>query len=97
MQVDARRIQDLYLDGRKEEAAWLSPADVRNAGAIFVGALTPEVFGDYVAGPSHVLPTTGAARLSSVSRSNSPPRPRRAFSRSPRRSGAGWISSAFAS
>ena len=37
----------------------------RNAGAVFVGARTPEVFGDYVAGPSHVLPTCGTARFSS--------------------------------
>jgi histidinol dehydrogenase len=38
---------------------------VRSAGAIFVGASTPEVFGDYVAGPSHVLPTCGSARFAS--------------------------------
>ena len=37
-----------------------------NAGAIFVGAMTPEVFGDYVAGPSHVLPTCGTARFASA-------------------------------
>jgi histidinol dehydrogenase len=36
-----------------------------NAGAVFVGASTPEVFGDYVAGPSHVLPTCGSARFAS--------------------------------
>jgi histidinol dehydrogenase len=35
------------------------------AGAVFVGASTPEVFGDYVAGPSHVLPTCGTARFAS--------------------------------
>lgn len=38
---------------------------VRHAGAVFVGAQTPEVVGDYVAGPSHVLPTAGTARFSS--------------------------------
>ena len=38
---------------------------VRNAGAIFLGAYSPEVMGDYVAGPSHVLPTYGTARFSS--------------------------------
>ena len=38
---------------------------VRNAGAIFLGAHSPEVMGDYVAGPSHVLPTHGTARFSS--------------------------------
>jgi histidinol dehydrogenase len=36
------------------------------AGAIFVGTDTPEVFGDYVAGPSHVLPTCGTARFASA-------------------------------
>ena len=38
---------------------------VRHAGAIFLGAHSPEVMGDYVAGPSHVLPTYGTARFSS--------------------------------
>jgi histidinol dehydrogenase len=38
---------------------------IRHAGAIFVGGRTPEVVGDYVAGPSHVLPTAGTARFSS--------------------------------
>ncbi len=38
---------------------------VRNAGAIFLGRHTPEAVGDYIAGPSHVLPTSRAARFSS--------------------------------
>ena len=38
---------------------------VRNAGAIFLGAWTPEAVGDYVAGPNHTLPTGGTARYSS--------------------------------
>ena len=38
---------------------------VRHAGAIFLGAHSPEVMGDYVAGPSHVLPTYGTARFAS--------------------------------
>jgi histidinol dehydrogenase len=38
---------------------------VRRAGAIFVGPMTPEAAGDYVAGPSHVLPTGGAVRYGS--------------------------------
>lgn len=38
---------------------------VRNAGAIFLGRYTPEVIGDYVAGPNHVLPTARSARFSS--------------------------------
>jgi histidinol dehydrogenase len=37
--------------------------DVRAAGAVFVGEWTPEPVGDFVAGPSHVLPTGGAARM----------------------------------
>lgn len=40
-------------------------AEVRHAGAVFLGALTPEAAGDYVAGPSHVLPTGGAVRFGS--------------------------------
>ncbi len=38
---------------------------VQNAGAVFLGRFTPEVVGDYVAGPSHVLPTAGTARFAS--------------------------------
>jgi histidinol dehydrogenase len=38
---------------------------VRNAGAVFVGEFSHEVLGDYVAGPSHVMPTGGTARFSS--------------------------------
>ncbi|HEV2802699.1 MAG TPA: histidinol dehydrogenase [Pyrinomonadaceae bacterium] len=41
-------------------------ARVRHAGAIFLGAHTPEAVGDYFAGPNHVLPTGGAARFSSA-------------------------------
>ena len=38
---------------------------IRNAGAVFLGHYSPEVFGDYCAGPNHVLPTAGTARFSS--------------------------------
>ncbi|HSE83180.1 MAG TPA: histidinol dehydrogenase [Thermodesulfobacteriota bacterium] len=38
---------------------------VKHAGSIFLGSLSTEAFGDYIAGPSHVLPTGGAARFSS--------------------------------
>lgn len=38
---------------------------VRNAGAIFLGAYTPEPLGDYFAGPNHTLPTSGTAKFSS--------------------------------
>ena len=39
---------------------------IRNAGAIFFGEHTPEATGDYLAGPNHVLPTSGTARFSSA-------------------------------
>ncbi len=38
---------------------------VRNAGSIFIGKYSPEAIGDYIAGPNHVLPTSGSARFSS--------------------------------
>lgn len=38
---------------------------IKNAGAIFLGPYTAEAIGDYIAGPSHVLPTAGAAKFSS--------------------------------
>jgi len=41
-------------------------ADIRHAGAIFMGRHTSESLGDYCAGPSHVLPTSGTARFSSA-------------------------------
>ncbi len=39
---------------------------IRNAGAVFMGHYTPEPVGDYIAGPNHVLPTSGTARFSSA-------------------------------
>ncbi len=39
---------------------------IRHAGAIFLGYSTPEAVGDYVAGPNHTLPTSGAARYASA-------------------------------
>jgi len=38
---------------------------IQHAGAVFMGHHTPEVFGDYCAGPNHVLPTSATARFSS--------------------------------
>jgi len=54
--------EHLELMVREPHAA---AARIRNAGAIFIGALTPEAAGDYLAGPNHVLPTAGAARYGS--------------------------------
>ena len=38
---------------------------IENAGSIFLGPYSPEAVGDYLAGPNHVLPTSGSARFSS--------------------------------
>ncbi len=45
--------------------AWSCAEKMRNAGGIFIGEDSPEVVGDYVAGPSHVMPTGGTARFGS--------------------------------
>ena len=39
--------------------------NIRNAGSIFIGKFSPEAMGDYIAGPNHVLPTSGSAKFSS--------------------------------
>ena len=39
---------------------------IRHAGAIFLGSSSPEAVGDYLAGPNHTLPTSGAARYTSA-------------------------------
>ena len=46
--------------------AWMWAAKVRHAGGVFLGEYSPEVMGDYVAGPSHVMPTGGTARFNSA-------------------------------
>ena len=38
---------------------------IKNAGSIFIGRFSPEAMGDYIAGPNHVLPTSGSAKFSS--------------------------------
>ncbi len=45
---------------------WDLIPEIRHAGAIFMGSSTPEAIGDYVAGPNHTLPTSGAARYASA-------------------------------
>jgi histidinol dehydrogenase len=54
--------EHLQLVGQQSETL---AGRISCAGAIFLGAATPEVFGDYIAGPSHVLPTCGSARFAS--------------------------------
>ena len=60
--VDA--IAPEHLEIESEDAERLA-GRIRNAGAIFLGAHTPEAIGDYVAGSNHVLPTARSARFSS--------------------------------
>ncbi|HWR30910.1 MAG TPA: histidinol dehydrogenase [Negativicutes bacterium] len=54
-----------HLEILTESPESLLPS-VRHAGAVFLGAFSPEPLGDYFAGPSHVLPTGGTARYASV-------------------------------
>ena len=58
------RLAPEHLEIAAEDAEALVP-QIRNAGAIFIGAHTPEAIGDYVAGSNHVLPTARSARFSS--------------------------------
>jgi len=60
----ADRIAPEHLEIVATEADALA-ARARNAGAIFIGAHTPEAIGDYVGGSNHVLPTARSARFSS--------------------------------
>ena len=60
----ANTIAPEHLSLQVEAPEDLLPS-IRHAGAVFLGALTPEAAGDYVAGPSHVLPTGGAVRFGS--------------------------------
>ncbi len=61
--IDAIAPEHLELQCRDAEAL---AATVNNAGAIFCGSHAPASLGDYVAGPSHVLPTFGSARFASA-------------------------------
>jgi histidinol dehydrogenase len=60
--VDAVAPEHLEIAAADAEAL---AGRIRNAGAIFIGAYTPEAIGDYVAGSNHVLPTARSARFSS--------------------------------
>jgi histidinol dehydrogenase len=52
--------EHVQVMGRSSES--LAPSLLATAGALFIGSSTPTAFGDYLAGPNHVLPTGGAAR-----------------------------------
>ncbi len=60
----ANRIAPEHLELAVDDPQALLP-QVRHAGAVFLGHHTPEAFGDYCAGPNHVLPTASTARFSS--------------------------------
>jgi histidinol dehydrogenase len=60
--IDRLAPEHLQLAVEKPDAL---AGKVRHAGAIFLGRFTPEALGDYLAGPNHVLPTSGTARFSS--------------------------------
>jgi histidinol dehydrogenase len=60
--IDAVAPEHLEIVARDGDAL---AARIRNTGAIFLGAHTPEAIGDYVAGSNHVLPTARSARFSS--------------------------------
>jgi histidinol dehydrogenase len=60
----ADRIAAEHLEIATSDAEDLATR-IRNAGAIFIGSVTPEVIGDYVSGSNHVLPTARSARFSS--------------------------------
>ncbi|MZH41620.1 MAG: histidinol dehydrogenase [Nitrospinae bacterium] len=60
----ANRLAPEHLELALEEPErWAEK--IQNAGAVFLGHYTPEAVGDYLAGPNHVLPTSGTARFSS--------------------------------
>ena len=61
----ANEIAPEHLELAVEDPESLLP-QIRNAGAVFMGAYTPEPVGDYFAGPNHILPTSGSAKFFSV-------------------------------
>jgi histidinol dehydrogenase len=60
----ANRLAPEHLEIMSEDAEALA-GHIHNAGAIFIGAYTPEAIGDYIGGSNHVLPTARSARFSS--------------------------------
>ena len=66
--TEAAQLSNLFAPEHLElELAepWDLIEQIRHAGAIFIGNSTPEATGDYLAGPNHTLPTSGAARYAS--------------------------------
>ncbi|AUC61192.1 histidinol dehydrogenase HisD [Cyanobacterium sp. HL-69] len=66
---EAAELSNLFAPEHLElevEEPWDLTTHIRHAGAIFLGNSTPEAVGDYLAGPNHTLPTSGAARYASA-------------------------------
>lgn len=66
---EAAELSNLFAPEHLEleiEDPWALLPKIRHAGAVFLGHHTPEAIGDYLAGPNHTLPTSGAARHSSA-------------------------------
>jgi histidinol dehydrogenase len=66
--AQAAKLSDLFAPEHLELAVaepWELVQSIHHAGAIFMGHFTPEAVGDYLAGPNHTLPTSGAARYAS--------------------------------
>ena len=64
----AAELSDIFAPEHLEleiEEPWELLGSIKQAGAIFLGHDTPEAVGDYLAGPNHTLPTSGAARYAS--------------------------------
>ena len=67
--VEAAELSNIFAPEHLElevEAPWELVEHIRHAGAIFLGSSSPEAVGDYLAGPNHTLPTSGAARYASA-------------------------------
>ena len=60
--IDRIAPEHLHLQNKNANAIFKK---VKNAGAIFLGAYSPESYGDYIVGTNHILPTSGSAKYSS--------------------------------
>jgi histidinol dehydrogenase len=67
--IEAAEMSNIFAPEHLElevESPWDLIEHIRHAGAIFLGRSTPEAVGDYLAGPNHTLPTSGASRYASA-------------------------------
>ena len=67
--TEAAELSNIFAPEHLElevESPWELIEHIRHAGAIFLGSSSPEAVGDYLAGPNHTLPTSGAARYASA-------------------------------